>query len=92
MDKVVVRVPLESRDVEISPEIRPRLDADVAPSGDFHRVFEGIRIVREERLHLVRGFEVELRGLHPHTVLVVERLAGGDAEEDFVESAWPAFR
>ena len=50
--------------------------------GDTGGVFDGLRLVGEERAHLLLAFEVELVGLKAHAVRVVDGLAGLDTEQD----------
>ena len=68
------------------PEIRQLCLAEgkckVALLCDFICVFAGLRHHREQLVHLIGAFQIELIGLKFHPIHIVDGLAGLDAEQD----------
>ena len=54
----------------------------VALLSDFICVFAGLRHHREQLVHLIGAFQIELIGLKFHPIHIVDGLAGLDAEQD----------
>ena len=72
------------RDVEVRQVVDLLRDLDVAPLGDRHGVRERLREVAEDRRHFLRRLQEELIPVVPEALLVVDVLAGADAEQDVV--------
>ena len=51
---------------------------------DLFRVGHRVRISGEQRLHLLCGTDIKIPRLIPHSVLVIHRLAGLDAQQHVV--------
>ena len=83
LDQVIERV-AAARDRELREKDVVQRDLDAAALGDLERPSQRLGVAREIAGHLLRRLEVEMVGLEPPVVRVLERVARLDAEERLV--------
>ncbi len=71
-------------DVEFGERLLDLFELDLAALGDVPGAVQRVFGIGEEGEHFGARFEVELRPVEAHAILVAHGLAGLDAEEDFV--------
>ena len=94
--RIAQRKPIEAELIEIFPrrvtlrhiKVRQLCDAEldlhVAAIGNLLRIFQRLQRIRKKLRHLLRRFHIILSALVAHTILVLQLLAGLDAEQNVV--------
>ena len=64
-----------------------QIQLDTTAVGDFLAATNGVRVIREEPIHLLGGADIELIAAVAEAILIAAEPAGVDAEKDIVSIA-----